>query len=161
MYMNTFVTSQYQLHWQDTQDFWNIHFHIKAPLHTTANLPGTQAILKSILPSVITTDCFNAENLPFSQELQKTETAHLFEHILLDYLCREAIHSGAKSAEFIGRTYWSSSVLVPQDFEIKIGKAPIEEALFKEALSKSCSLLNIIILSGIHGVPLPSSTSVH
>src|SRR5258707_8329129 len=70
----------------------------------TNTIPQTERILKKLLPTVLSTTCYNAENLPFAIEVRNTETGHLFEHILLEYLCQQKLAKGHNTATFSGTT---------------------------------------------------------
>src|SRR5260221_14671487 len=74
---------------------------------TTADLPFIVEILQKQLPSVLLTECYNDDNLPFAIEVKNTEIGHLFEHILLEYLCQLKIAKGSMQASFAGRTKWN------------------------------------------------------
>jgi hypothetical protein len=54
----------------------------------TGHIPFIEDLLKKYLPTVLLTQCYNDEQLPFAQEVKDTEIGHLFEHILLEYLCQ-------------------------------------------------------------------------
>lgn len=73
----------------------------------TKEIPFITDLLKENLPSVLATTCYNDFNLPFDIEVQNTEIGHLFEHILLEYLCQNRLAKGAKRATFSGRTKWN------------------------------------------------------
>jgi hypothetical protein len=74
---------------------------------TTESFPFAAAILRKKIPNVLYTECFNEENLPFHVEVKNTELGHLYEHILLEYLCQLKVARGASGAMFAGRTRWN------------------------------------------------------
>src|SRR5260221_1214377 len=57
----------------------------------TKKIPLITDLLKENLPSVLATICYNDLNLPFHVEVLNTEIGHLFEHILLEYLCQSKL----------------------------------------------------------------------
>src|ERR1700761_2246371 len=54
----------------------------------TKEIPFITDLLQKNLPSVLQTTCYNDLDLPFHVEVKNTEIGHLFEHILLEYLCQ-------------------------------------------------------------------------
>jgi hypothetical protein len=119
----------------------------RTSLLTTRFLPKTHKILKKVLPSVLLTECFNEENLPFSIEAKNTEIAHLFEHILLEYLCLEKIAKGFSSASFSGRTHWNWIKYPKGSFFITITMEKTDLTFLPSALEKSITLLEKILNS--------------
>ncbi|HSX08815.1 MAG TPA: hypothetical protein VLF93_01555 [Candidatus Saccharimonadales bacterium] len=73
----------------------------------TNEIPFLTDLLKEHLPTVLQTICYNDLNLPFDQEVKNTEIGHLFEHILLEYLCQHKLAKGARRATYAGRTTWN------------------------------------------------------
>lgn len=129
---------------------------LKDPINT-ADIPYTFDVLQSFLPSVLTTECFNDQGLPFSQEVKKTEIGHLFEHILLEYMCQFKINKGYKSAVYAGRTKWNWERDPKGVFHIRINCTLKDSDIFPLALGKSITLLKIILH---HNEPLFSSNEI-
>src|SRR5258708_1691579 len=73
----------------------------------TAEIPSLTQMLEENLPSVLVTTCYNDSELSFEEEVRNTEIGHLFEHILLEYLCQHKIAKGARRATYAGRTHWN------------------------------------------------------
>lgn len=113
----------------------------------TLNLPHTHQILKSDLPDVLKTKCFNDSNLPFSKEVRNTEIGHLFEHILLQYLCQVKIKNGFEKVTFRGVTKWNWKKEERGTFNISIEIEPEDVEFFHDAFSKTINLFNKIMLS--------------
>lgn len=111
----------------------------------TITLPHTYGVLKKSLPSILASDCYNNEQLPFSKEVKQTEIGHLFEHILLEYLCILKMSQGHDSATFRGKTSWNWKKDKFGTFRIKINAGQTIMPLFKEALQKSTYLLETIM----------------
>ncbi len=111
----------------------------------TASLPQTKHILQKIAPQVLNTSCINNKNVPFSEEVKKTEIAHLFEHILLEYLCRERIKYGRKTASFSGWTSWNWKKEKKGIFHVEIMGNSIDEHVFMSAFSHSIFLFESIL----------------
>lgn len=114
---------------------------------TTKNFPYTHAILSSILPSVLRTRCFNEQRLPFDREVRETEIAHLFEHIMLEYLCEYKLKSGYKAVKFQGVTDWDWRSEPVGTFHIKINSGYKNSIIFTQALQKSLALIKTILES--------------
>src|SRR4051812_9400342 len=85
----------------------NIMMQILNSPISTSRIPSVVEVLREHLPNVLMTQCFNDENLPFVVEVRNTETGHLFEHILLEYLCQLKIAKGHRRASYVGRTTWN------------------------------------------------------
>lgn len=122
-----------------------ISMYCNTPYLTTDFLPQTGQILTEILPTVLLTECFNSQNLPFEIEAKHTEIAHLFEHILLEYLCLEKISHGSSSACFSGRTHWNWLKYPKGSFFISITIEKTDLGLLPSALQKSISLMEKIL----------------
>lgn len=119
------------------------HFH-------TNNFPRTYDILKHELPSVLSTKCFNKERLPFDREVINTEIGHLFEHILLQYLCIMKLQDGSKKALYKGLTQWDWDKDRKGTFHITISVNISDWEIFPRALKKSQRLLEKVLDSPIY-----------
>jgi hypothetical protein len=115
------------------------------PTVNTKDIPWTFPLLQKNLPAVLQSMCFNEEKLPFAIEVRRTEIGHLFEHILLEYLCEEKLLKGCNEAMFSGRTKWNWERDPWGMFHITI-KMPLSDTdIFSPALEKSIRLLKTII----------------
>ncbi len=123
-----------------TMSLFTNYFH-------TDSIPSTYDILKKELPTVLKTECFNESGFAFSTEVKNTEIGHLFEHILLEYLCQQKIGNGHTRASFRGLTQWNWRKDEKGTFHITIEAKPEDTLFFKEALEKSVLLLNTILSS--------------
>lgn len=113
----------------------------------TYEFPLTFAILKEKLPSVLRSECFNEDGLPFYQEVRSTEIGHLFEHILLEYLCISKIALGYKRATFSGETSWNWKKKPRGTFTITLDAGIREADIFPKAIERTIALLEIILRS--------------
>lgn len=113
---------------------------INFALVNTSDIPQTLTFLKENYPSVLRTQCFNDQNLPFAIEVEKTEIGHLFEHILIDNLCALKIKSGANSAVFNGTTSWNWKETPYGSFEIWIDIGRKDQSLLIEGLKQTIEL---------------------
>lgn len=112
----------------------------------TRNIPTVYPALKKLLPSVLVSKCFNDENLPFSLEVKATEIGHLFEHILLEYLCQARIQQGADKAIYSGSTSWNWHRDPRGTFHIVITSGIKDSEIFEEALIKTIQLTKFLLL---------------
>ncbi len=92
------------------------------------------------LKSILCSQCYNQDDLPFAQEICNTEIGHLVEHVLLEYLCEEKIKLGYSQAEYSGRTDWNWLVNPRGTFRIRIKISPDESDIFARALQQTVDL---------------------
>lgn len=138
-----------------------IKFTINRQFLSTENLPLTENILKETLPSIFRSVCFNNGELPFNIEVKNTETAHLFEHILLEYLCMYKLKKGYKCVKFCGETCWNWKIDEVGVFHIVVSSTLEEKEIFCKALEKSMGLFNFILQGrrwSIDPILIPSQT---
>jgi hypothetical protein len=111
---------------------------------TTGTLPLTEEVLAENLPTIFSCQCFNEANKNFREECKNTELGHLFEHIMLEYLCMEKLDNGHDDAEYEGRTNWETSSKGVFNIEIKTDLVDFE--IIRKAFEKSVQLLGKILL---------------
>lgn len=123
--------------------------HILMQLHSsfvnTCCFPQTLPLLKNELPSVLTTECFNENKLPFAKEVVQTEIGHLFEHLLLENLYMFAKTNRKTQLEFNGITSWNWETEPWGLFHVKIDAGYKNMLKFKSALTKSILLTEKIM----------------
>lgn len=113
-------------------------------IHTNA-IPQIVDILTVIHPSVLKTECFNEDNLPFSVEVQNTEIGHLFEHIMLAYLTDLQGERGDYNSVYNGVTKWNWIQEEEGTFHITIDAGYEDREVISDALKKSISLLRMLL----------------
>lgn len=113
----------------------------------TATVPSIVSLLKYHLPNVLLTKCYNDDNLPFSIEVKNTETGHLFEHILLEYLCQLKIAKGHSRASYVGRTRWNWIRDPKGKFHIHLTCGKKDADILPIAIEKTIDLMKILYLS--------------
>src|SRR5258708_24685878 len=118
---------------------------------STQSLPNTHSNLLDLLPSIMTSKCFNDKNLACTEEVKDTEIGHLFEHILIEYLTKLKKLYYKKNVSFSGTTSWDWTEDERGVFHIKVSAGIEDGKIFEEALELSAKLLNKIIRS--HVVP--------
>lgn len=119
---------------------------LSGPLNT-AELPLTYNTVTKYLPNIVKAKCFNRGNLPFSEEIKKTEVGHLFEHIFIEYLCLDKLDSGAPSACYRGSTKWNWEKEPRGTFNVTISLLNDPSPWSEKSLTKSLSLLNLLLTS--------------
>jgi hypothetical protein len=128
--------------------------------HNTDCFCDVVNFLRREAPDVLETTCFNPGNLPFCKEVERTELGHLFEHVLITFLCDEAIKNGAKTAVFDAVTEWNWIENPVGSFEIEI-KSALDDNLLLPALEKTTTLVSQLFGSrpaaASMGVPSASS----
>lgn len=111
----------------------------------TGELPHTYKTLEAALPTIFKSKCYNSEKLPFHKEVKNTELGHLFEHILLEYLCDAKIEKGAKRATFSGHTEWNWQRDLRGTFHITLGIKKEDLSFLEVALEKTLNLFNLLL----------------
>lgn len=124
-----------------------IHMQIHSGVYTTSLLPQTYSILQKILPAIFNCECFNDLDQPFSVEVRKTEVAHLFEHILLEYLCLLKEERGNRNTVVNGVTTWDWYINPVGSFVISIDVGLQDKIDFISALQRSTQLFDAILMS--------------
>ncbi len=121
----------------------------------TRDIPHIVELLEENLPNVLYTQCFNDDGLPFSVEVKHTEIGHLFEHILLEYLCQAKIAKGAQRASYAGNTKWNWLRDPRGKFHIRLTCGVKDADILPQALDKTIALMKIIL--AFHQTPLFTS----
>ncbi len=115
----------------------------------TSQLPDTCPVLEAFLPSIFTSKCFNEEGLEFFEEVKKTELGHLFEHIMLEYICQEKVALGASRFSVSGFTDWNWKRDSFGTFNITIKVGRRDFSVFMSALERSIELLEVILSGSV------------
>jgi hypothetical protein len=118
----------------------------------TRTIPTIIQLLEDHLPNVLFTQCFNDEGYPFHVEVKNTEIGHLFEHILLEYLCQLKIAKGAISASYSGRTKWNWIRDPRGKFHIHLTCGMKDADILPTAIEKTVTLMKVILAN--HQTPL-------
>lgn len=115
------------------------------PTVCTKDIPSTIPVLEDYLPSVLHSTCFNDAQLPFALEVRSTEIGHLFEHILLEYLCYFKLQKGHNNAEYSGVTRWDWGRDPFGVFHITINTGSQDTEIISQAMQQSILLLQMIL----------------
>lgn len=125
------------------------------PVLYTHDIANTVSFLQTFFPSVLHTECFNDQNLPFAQEAKSTEIGHLFEHILLEQLCMIKMQSGFDSAVFNGRTRWNWEKDTVGIFHIFVDVGERDVIFLTPALEKTVRLIEALLRNAVSmNIPL-------
>lgn len=122
-----------------------IVMEVFSPTIYTSELPLTGEVLRQFLPSIFTCKCYNSNNHSFREEVKNTEIGHLFEHILLEFLCLDKINKGACQAEYYGVTKWNWERDPKGVFHIDVNLGYEEINLLLDGIRKSVDLLKLIL----------------
>lgn len=141
--------SLYTLQCKHTKQSTLLDMYMNNGQVTTKYLPDTYSILHDTYPAVLQTKCFNAENLPFYQEVIDTEIGHLFEHILLQYMCDIKGKHTCCTATHSGVTSWDWKKEKRGIFHISIDVPYSDKKLFALALHQTVKLVDQILMSAI------------
>lgn len=123
----------------------------------TQEIPFVTDLLRENLPSVLATTCYNEQELPFYKEVQNTEIGHLFEHILLEYLCLSKMAKGARRATYAGRTTWNWVRDPFGRFHIHLSCGKKDADILHPALEQTVTLMKLIL--GYNEHPLFSTSA--
>lgn len=122
-----------------------IHMQLLIPQVNTREFPLTTQLLQLYLPSIFHSTCYNDEGLPIAKEVTQTEVGHLFEHILLEYLCIGQLEKGFEQATYEGVTDWNWITEPKGTFHITIQTQEEENTILLEAIERAVVLTNIIL----------------
>ena len=117
------------------------------PTISTVTLPATLPILRSKLPGVLLTECFNAQNLPFIKEVMNTEIGHLYEHILLQNILESKLEKGHRRFEVVGETEWDWKKEETGTFNLRLNVGANETEILNPCLLKTNELVELILRS--------------
>lgn len=70
---------------------------------------------------------------------------HLFEHLIIEFMCQEKLSGGARSASFSAYTFWNWNREARGTFHIEIEAGNNDIQYFYPALEQATVLLNKII----------------
>ena len=136
-YQNEFFSLDGYIGEYSTELFFLLH----TPTFTTEDLPLTVPLLKKHLPSILKCRCFNNRSLPFSEEVKNTEVAHLYEHILLEYLCDLKLSPTTPQVSFKGETRWNWRNDPFGAFRIAINIGTMDQDILHQAIEKANVLM--------------------
>lgn len=142
-----YTSHNFELFLQPTKTITRLQMQVPADLITTKTFPNTLAVLQQEAPSVLETKCFNSLNLPFCEEVKNTETAHLFEHLLIDFMALEKIKAGWEEATFSAVTKWNWRKNPVGLFTIAVQSHRSDQEYFNRALLKTITVMEKIFAS--------------
>jgi hypothetical protein len=133
-----FVLSQRPDHTEITIQFYTNYY-------TTNEIPETISLLESTLPRIFRHKCFNNGNLAFKKEAANTELGHLFEHILLEFLCIYKFKEGQLDFNLKGLTEWNWLQDPRGIFYISLNTTKEDTLLLQQAILQTKRLMETIL----------------
>ncbi len=116
--------------------------------YTTRPVPQTLPLLELMLPRIFAHKCFNNFNRSFKKEAAETELGHLFEHILLEFLCQYKFSEEKKrTIRLKGLTEWNWVHDPKGIFYISLNSTITDAYLLQKALTKTSEIMETILLS--------------
>lgn len=123
----------------------SITMDMLTPFLTTKSLENVKLFFLQNIPGILKNRCFNDANLPFEKEIEQTELGHLFEHMILEFLCREKRLLGYSNVLYNGRTRWNWEKERKGIFHIAINTGTAEKEILNKALVSSVDLINKLL----------------
>jgi hypothetical protein len=148
IYTNYHTSDFFSLAVKPCKDQTKIVMKLMQGTVNTRELPGTYSILKKMLPSVLKSTCYNEDNYPFCKEVLHTEVGHLFEHILIEYICLLKVQHGYDNVEISGVTKWNWVLHPKGSFHITVSSGIDDFSFFNAAMQRTVALVNLILHSG-------------
>ncbi len=112
---------------------------------TTTNIPCVRDSLKTKIPGIFSTKCFNYKKQPFYEEVANTELAHLFEHIILEKFCELKASLDYEQFTIRGNTEWNWHKNPKGTFLIKLSVKKHDRTIFYQSLKDSIQIYNHIM----------------
>ncbi|HVZ67755.1 MAG TPA: hypothetical protein VG917_05870 [Patescibacteria group bacterium] len=142
---NTFHLGSYSLTVSKGLYATKIRMNCLTPVVNTKQLPKSFKILSQELPSIFKSKCFNDQDYPFMEEAKRTELGHLFEHIMLEYICMGKMEKGLRRVSVSGVTDWNWRVDPYGTYNITLRVGKIDQTVIDEALKKTILLFDSIL----------------
>lgn len=112
---------------------------------STSHYPNTVKTLSELMPHVLDTDCGNYKDLPFAEEVKKTELAHLFEHILIQKMT-DLKDAKGENAIYSGLTSWDWEVNPQGTFDVWISATEKDKDILDQALLEAVNVFNAVLV---------------
>ncbi|HVT01274.1 MAG TPA: hypothetical protein VHE53_03535 [Patescibacteria group bacterium] len=144
---NTFYLGSYSITVTKGIYATKIKMNCLTPVVNTRQLPSSHKILREELPSIFNSKCFNDQDNPFIEEAKRTELGHLFEHVMLEYICMGKIEKGLKRVSVSGVTDWNWKREPFGTYNITLRVGKIDQTIIDEALKKTITLFDYILKS--------------
>lgn len=121
-----------------------LDMHVLNGVVNTSQLSFVRETLSIELPSVLRSQCFNPLGLSFFEEVRATEIGHLFEHVLLEYVCLLKVERGDAHAVHSGRTSWNVQQVEQGRFSIYVDVSKKDRRIFLKALARTILLMRLL-----------------
>ena len=148
IYLNTpYTSSLFSLSLQPKETLMYMKMQTHSHIINTHDLPDTVKILQKLCPRVLKTKCFNDKNLPFREEVERTEIGHMFEHIVLAHLSEMYSAKGITNVTFNGQTNWNWNVDTRRTFHIYLTPIDMIPSILQEAIHKAIIVTEFVMKS--------------
>lgn len=147
LYTKCYVSSSFDLYIKLNSSETKLIMNLNLNLINTKDIPLTAPILKKRLPTILRSTCFNEFNNPFYEEVKATEIGHLFEHILIEYICMLKIASGYAAVEYTGLTKWNWLIYPKGTFHITVSAGIKDKKILFAAISRTIKLIDFLFTS--------------
>lgn len=138
------ISDFFELEVTQSEKTVDLVMHFPNPTYyNTKNLSQTIPLLSKHLPQIFYHKCMNDKQLSFLTEVKNTEVAHLFEHILLEYLIQFRALSN-REVTYTGETTWNWLTEPQGIFHININTTPEDTNVFLRSLGQGLLLLQEI-----------------
>jgi hypothetical protein len=121
-----------------------LFFLSRTNIISTKKLPKVADTIEQVLPSVFNNTCYNDQGKCFKDEVKNTETAHLLEHLIIEFMIQKEKNKGNKTT-IRALTSWNWNKNPFGSFKITIKVPQIASRSFKDSFHSSISLLEKIL----------------
>lgn len=142
--MALFRTDQFSLTFTIGEFSTHLLMNVDEAFVNTKDFKNTIPILKKNIPSILFSKCYNDKNYSFDKEVKKTETGHLFEHLIIESLFILKSNAGIKESIHQGITYWNWRVNKIGTFDIEIDAGVGDKEYIDKSVKYSMNLLSKI-----------------
>lgn len=121
-----------------------LFFLSRTKIISTKKLPRVVNTIEKVLPSVFNNTCYNDQGKCFKDEVKNTETAHLLEHLIIEFMVQKEKSKGNKTT-IRALTSWNWNKNPFGSFKITIKASQIASRSFEDSFQASISLLEKIL----------------
>lgn len=110
----------------------------------TRNLQKLNEVLGEHVPTIFESKCINKNGLTFEAEVADTQIGHLYEHMVLEFLCQIKVANGYNRAIYSGLTSWNLQAQDRGCFNISLNAGVTDWSYLVYSIRKASFLLNKI-----------------
>lgn len=141
----SYQTDPYAVSFSISKSHTTIQMSVPPHLISTKHFPHISYTLTKNLPSIFQSTCYNDLHIPFSEEVKKTETAHLFEHIFLEFLASHDNRVHVKKKIYKGVTTWDWRKNPRGSFVIRLNVGTRDILNLSYAMKKTIKLFSEVM----------------